>query len=456
MRKFNKFLLSALLSALLVVGNAAALLTPVQADDVDKYKQQYDALQKDLERTNADLKKEQANVSSAEKLLAKLNEQMDLEQAQQKILVQKAQALAARVADAETRVKELSAKVDKTKQQVGETQQERFAKQAQIEQTTEQLRGRLRANYMAGSTNWLEVLFQADSLEAYLTRSELFDRIAAKDKSLIETFRSDADMLKNLEKNLIAAQESLVIEQSEADTAKRLLQTEQKAAQENLAQQRAKEAELQKNIADKEAQIKKLNENSAAFADAQRRYIAQMDAVDAELQKAIEEQRKAKEQAAAPTQPKPQNSPASNKPASSYGLIFPLHVGKGQYYISSGYGMRLHPIYKVNRLHSGVDIPMPTGTPVYAMAAGTVIFSRYGQGVGYCVVIDHGDSLYTRYAHSSQLLVSEGEYVQQDQKIMLVGNSGDSSGAHLHIEVLIGGIGQSDSVDPRKGYVPFP
>jgi murein DD-endopeptidase MepM/ murein hydrolase activator NlpD len=101
------------------------------------------------------------------------------------------------------------------------------------------------------------------------------------------------------------------------------------------------------------------------------------------------------------------------------------------YSYSSAYGWRW------GRMHAGVDLAAPQGTPIYAMHAGTVVLSRWEGGYGYAVIIDHGDGVKSLYGHTSQLLVSEGQEVSAGERIALVGNTGFSFGPHLHLEVHI-------------------
>ena len=88
-------------------------------------------------------------------------------------------------------------------------------------------------------------------------------------------------------------------------------------------------------------------------------------------------------------------------------------------------------------MHNGVDLGVVTGTEVRASRAGTVTKAGWGGAYGYCVFIDHGDGIETRYAHLSELNVSEGDYVSQGDVIALSGNTGRSTGPHLHFEIRI-------------------
>ncbi|MDR0795338.1 MAG: M23 family metallopeptidase [Tannerella sp.] len=103
---------------------------------------------------------------------------------------------------------------------------------------------------------------------------------------------------------------------------------------------------------------------------------------------------------------------------------------------SSGYGMRIDPIYRTLRHHDGMDFVAPVGTDIYATGDGTVIFAGWQQGYGNCIRIDHGFGYETMYAHNSKNLVKVRQKVVRGEIIGLVGNSGKSVGPHLHYEVL--------------------
>ncbi|MEE8600241.1 M23 family metallopeptidase [Euzebya tangerina] len=114
--------------------------------------------------------------------------------------------------------------------------------------------------------------------------------------------------------------------------------------------------------------------------------------------------------------------------------------------VSSEFGYRIHPISGVSKLHAGMDIAAPGGTPIGAAGAGTVIFAGWRGGYGNAVIIDHGGGITTLYAHQSQLASSTGDVVSQGQVIGYVGTTGYSTGNHLHWEVRDAG----SPVDPRS------
>ncbi len=113
--------------------------------------------------------------------------------------------------------------------------------------------------------------------------------------------------------------------------------------------------------------------------------------------------------------------------------------------ISSAYGMRKDPFSGDVRLHKGTDIPMPYGADVRTAGAGTVVSVGEVSGYGLQVVVDHGDGVTTRYAHLSSAAVRPGDTVARGQVIAAVGNSGRSTGPHLHFEVLT----QGRAIDPQ-------
>ena len=106
---------------------------------------------------------------------------------------------------------------------------------------------------------------------------------------------------------------------------------------------------------------------------------------------------------------------------------------------SSGFGRRTAPTRGASTYHKGIDWATPTGTAVMASSAGTVVKAGWGSGYGYVVYINHADGRQTRYGHLSKVLVSPGQTVSQGQKIALSGNTGVSTGPHVHFEILING-----------------
>lgn len=118
--------------------------------------------------------------------------------------------------------------------------------------------------------------------------------------------------------------------------------------------------------------------------------------------------------------------------------------------VSSEFGNRIHPISKKQKLHTGIDLAAPSGTPVKAAQGGTVAAARFMKGYGNCIFIDHPDGSQTRYAHLSEINVAQGQKVDVGSDIGKVGSTGNSTGPHLHFEVRI----DDKPVNPRD-YVKF-
>jgi murein DD-endopeptidase MepM/ murein hydrolase activator NlpD len=116
---------------------------------------------------------------------------------------------------------------------------------------------------------------------------------------------------------------------------------------------------------------------------------------------------------------------------SDYPIIFPIKNPV----ISSGFGMRKHPVYKVRKFHTGIDMPKAKGTPVYATGNGVVSRKGYCSGYGYFIKVQHAGGFRSFYAHLSKTMVNVGDSVEIAQQIACVGNTGISTGSHLHYEV---------------------
>jgi len=113
---------------------------------------------------------------------------------------------------------------------------------------------------------------------------------------------------------------------------------------------------------------------------------------------------------------------------------------------TSGFSMRLHPIFKTMRAHQGVDYAAPTGTPAQSVGDGVVDFAGVQGGFGNMVIVNHGGNHSTAYAHLSRIQVRKGQTVQKGQVVGAVGSTGWSTGPHLHFEFRVGGV----HVDPQK------
>jgi murein DD-endopeptidase MepM/ murein hydrolase activator NlpD len=124
-------------------------------------------------------------------------------------------------------------------------------------------------------------------------------------------------------------------------------------------------------------------------------------------------------------------------------LLWPV---PGHRTVTSGFGIRLHPVFRVHRQHLGIDIGAPHGARVVASDTGTVITSEYDRSYGHYIVISHGNGMTTLYAHLSSRGVRRGDVVVRGDTIGRIGSTGVSTGPHLHFEVMING----SRVNPQR------
>jgi len=122
-------------------------------------------------------------------------------------------------------------------------------------------------------------------------------------------------------------------------------------------------------------------------------------------------------------------------------FLWPVH-GR----ITSPFGWRVHPIYHSGRMHKGIDIGLPTGTPIRAAERGRVLWADWRGGAGKCVIIEHPNGLQTFYMHCSKILVKRGQWVTRKQLIAKVGETGLATGPHLHFSIKREG----DMINPLK------
>jgi murein DD-endopeptidase MepM/ murein hydrolase activator NlpD len=130
---------------------------------------------------------------------------------------------------------------------------------------------------------------------------------------------------------------------------------------------------------------------------------------------------------------------------SASGYVYPVMAPR----LSSNYGMRIHPIRRFSQQHTGIDLAAPIGSPIRAIAAGTVVFADPYAGFGNLVVIKHNSRLTSHYAHCDKIKIRPGQRVKAGQIISYVGSSGLSTGPHLHFEIRVDG-------EPRnpESYIP--
>ena len=349
------------------------------------------------------INKEKSNISNTEN--EKKSVSTDIENLDAKIQVTSA------------KISTLESEIVRLNKDIAENQGKLQEAQVNLSENTDALRMRLREMYKRGNVNYLEVILNSKDIEELLRNNEIISSIARADRELIEFIQEQIDTIKETE-------ERLQIDKAKVSASKAAVENERQSYQAAVDAKNNYMKVLESNLDLYKAEFEKAQSNWDA-----------LDSEIARLQKEITAQKKAEEAAARRATRVHSNITVSSGPRNGQSYTWPL---PGHYSISSPFGYRVHPILGYSRLHTGVDIPAPSGTPIVAAKSGTVIMSQLMSGYGNVVMVDHGDTV-TVYAHCSALNVGIGESVKAGDVIAFVGSTGLSTGAHLHFEVRVNG-----------------
>ena len=289
---------------------------------------------------------------------------------------------------------------------------------------------RLRSMEESGYVTYWSVLFKSRSFADLLDNINMINEIAAADQAMLK-------QLEQISQTIAAAQAELADEKSGLEEVKAGLADQQKELDAKREESDALLIELKKNADEMDKLEEEYERQESELTDE----IAQKEKEYTEARR--------REQEANNGGSNGGNNGGGNNGGSapnSGGFIRPVSGG----YVTSAYGWRTHPIKGTRSFHSGVDIGVPQGTPIYASKSGTVTSATYSSAYGYYVTINHGDGFSTLYGHMTHYIVSAGDTVTQGQVIGYVGSTGLSTGPHLHFTVYYGG----STVNPMS-YVPI-
>lgn len=301
-------------------------------------------------------------------------------------------------------------KIELTNKYIFYKKQEISKKENDIENTLQLFRDRVKAIYMTGgysdTANSLVMLLSSRSVSEFLTRNEYLERIAEHDKQIVSELRDELVKLKE--------------ERVELEAEKAVLE-EEKAALEK------EQEELEKQLKEAKSSIQDLNAMQKEYEANYAELSAMQKKIQAELLDIYK------------------NLNTSNEAYVGGEMMWPV---PGYSKISSYYGWR----FNNTDFHTGIDITGSGvhGAPVVAANTGTIVhtnvcpYNGYSYGYGTYIIVDHGGGITTLYAHLSAIDVKVGDIVVMGQQIGRVGNTGWSTGAHLHFEVRKNG----DSVNP--------
>lgn len=329
--------------------------------------------------------------------------------------------LDSKISDYESDIYDLNSQIEEVSKNINSAEIELQKTEKDLEEKEELLEKRLVASYKAGSTSYLDVLLDSDSLTSFLSSYYLVEQISENDTKLINTVKETKQQIENSKAQL----------------------EENKASLENIKQSEVvKKSELDATKKEKEQAVAKLSNEDKEVQSK----IDEMRSEDSKIRAAIA---KAEREA---NRTSSRGNGGSRSPSSNPGgFIYPVpaaykKVTSGMYYSES---KRYHGAYDFGS--AGI-----AGQPVYAVKDGTVIYTaNLTNSYGTHVIIRHSSGLYTLYAHgqAGSLSVSVGQKVSQGQQIMRVGSTGNSTGAHLHFEVRVGSGGYGDRVNPGA-YLP--
>lgn len=296
--------------------------------------------------------------------------------------------------------------------QIVQTQNEIVKMEAYLKTRQNVLNRRVRAIYMHGQLNYLEVILGANSFSDFANRVELLKRI----------IRSDYNLILEIQK------------QKAAIEAKKAQLEEDKRQLDALA---AEAEKTQQEIAAKKAEQQKVldaaKSNKAAAAQMEQDLNAQLASVRNLIQQrlaAAEAARQAAQQASSDEGGGSDDNYVQGTGAMGWPCSGP---------ITSPFGYRTHPIFGTTIFHAGIDIGVDYGTPIHAADSGVVVYSGWISGYGNAVIIDHGGGISTLYGHNQSLAVSEGQSVSKGSVIAYAGSTGNSTGPHCHFEVDVNG-----------------
>ena len=419
------------LALLLVCIFIFSLLTQgAYAESAESLQDKIDANQKKIEQ----LREQQASQSE---IVNALKEQDQAYQSKIDALNEEVDGYTSKIDAKNAEIEKLEGQILALEKEVKQINKDIENQQIQIDKTYSLLGERLRAMYIAGQTTEMEVLLTSSDFSDFLNRTELLRRVSEHDTNLVAELKESIELLNKKAEELDGKKVEIQKEKQVIDDEKYELTVARAELQEKVDEvqksadaiesQRKENAKKLQDLVDMEEYYEKQNEQYANTIDALARQASQGSG-QASGDNFVND---------------------SGFSVSSSGFICPLQYPGT--YISANYGT--YPSGRTG--HTGTDLCVSGGTygkNVRAIAGGTVIHVQYlTYSYGYHVMIDHGNGITSLYAHASSILVSEGQHVNQGDVIMLAGSTGNSTGAHVHLEIRING----DRVNPMN-YVNLP
>lgn len=281
---------------------------------------------------------------------------------------------------------------------------------------SEQYSTRIRAMEKNSHISYWSVLFQSTSFSDFLGNLQMMADIAQADQKMLAELEAVA----------------LEIQSAQAELA-----DEKAGLDDQRAALSASQAELDEKSAEANRLLDQLNDDAERMRELQAEYEAKESEISSDIaakEKEYTEALKKEEEAQKNNGSSGSGSSGGGGGGGSWGYPLPYRAT-----VTSAYGWRTHPITGKQSFHNGVDLAAGSGTAIYAVRSGTVTTATYSSVYGYYVTVNHGDGYSSLYAHMTDYVVSNGQYVEKGQLLGYVGSTGWSTGPHLHFTIYYNG-----------------
>lgn len=373
-----------------------------------------------LAETKTELENQQ---SQNNEKIKEAEEQLDEIQEEKSETMKQVEELTAQISQYQSQIEELEEKISSLNTQISEAEANLNQAQEDYEKQKKLLEERLVTTYMAGETTYLDILLSSESITDLISSYYLITEVAT----------NDADLLDQIEKK-----------QKEIEEAKTALENSKNELATSKASKQSTATQLQNSKKEKDSYVAKLSEDEKKTQAQLEQLQADNDKIAKELAEAEARYQKQLEELKRKQEEEKKNASSGNNNGSSNSSS-----SSGGNYVSSGTGFLQSPVksgsitatmyYSSGAYHGALDYGVPSGTTVYAAADGVVLtVASLSGSYGNYIVIQHTNGLRTWYAHGNGVFyVSAGQTVSKGQAIMQSGNSGNSSGPHLHFEVRV-------------------
>ena len=389
--------ISALIVVMLLVG-----AVPVQALTSGQIKEQIEEMEKESQQI-------QEKIAQLEQQLADNLEQM------QQMVAQKS-AIDQQVTLLNEQISNINRQIISYGLLIADQQEALDMAQERLKTLNEQYKDRIRAMEEEGTPSYWSVLFRSRSFADFLDRLNMIREIAEADRQRLAELEAAAKAVADAKSTL-----------ENQKTALEETRTQLHAAQLALTRKREEADKLLQEMMAREEEFEALLDESEKQQDALMQELAQKED---DYDKALYEEWLATYVPPVTETPKPEI------PESDSDWITPVPY----YTLTSPFGMRLHPILGIYRMHNGIDMACAAGTPIYASRGGLVEVAGFqADGAGNYIQLNHGDGYRSIYMHMTNYIVRQGEYVAPGQIIGYVGSTGLSKGNHLHFGISYNG-----------------